>query len=337
MKLAWIWPFMLSGVILWAFWRYDFSEAVKAYHTIDWPLIGLSFIFNVCILYFRAYKWALVFKPMAQRLSHFNGCLSVFAGCLVNMVVPARAGGLVQAWIIGRKEHVSVSAALGTVTLVRIFDSAMLVFLGLWVFIFLNIPKAGNDYIISVIKAAGSAGFFLVILVIILFMFTRNPNAMDRMLFFLFKFLPGRLKPGTTQAVIGFRQGLMGLNSVWIVGFSLLLSLVFWLLCAVNVYILLNALGLEVAGIISPILLLLAQAFSMGIPAPANAGPYHAATITVLALYGIPSQSALYAAVIMHGVMFISNTFPGLLYLWLDKTEVVTMLKGINDVRRNLQ
>ena len=335
MKLAWIWPFMLPGVILWIFCRYDFSDAVNSFHNIDWPLAGLAVIFNVGILYFRAYKWALVVRPMIHKFSHFSICLSVFAGCFVNMVAPARAGGLIQSWIIGRKENISISAALGTVTLVRIFDSAMLVFIGLWVFVMLNIPTAGEEYFLSVFKAAGGAGIFLGLLVIILLRFTRNPKSLDRLIFLLFKVVPGRFRTGTKEAVIDFRQGLMSLNSIWIVASGLLLSLVFWLLCAVNVYILLAALGIRVTGIITPLMILLVQAFSMGIPAPANAGPFHAATIAVLSLYGIGTQSALYAAVFMHAVMFVANTLPGLLYLWLDKTEVVTMLKGIDDVRRN--
>lgn len=50
-----------------------------------------------------------------------------------------------------------------------------------------------------------------------------------------------------------------------------------------------------------------------------------------------PAQSALHAAIVMHGAMFISNTLPGLFYLWLDKTPIFTMLKGIKDANGNLR
>ncbi len=337
MRTAWIWPVLLLGFMVWAFLRYDFSQAVNAFHGIDWRLMGLSFGFNIGILYFRVIKWALVFKPINRVFSHFNLCLALFAGCLVNMVIPARAGGLVQAWIIGKKENFPVSTALGTVTLVRLFDSIMLIFLAVVTLILFHIPKGSDEYFKSVFKTAGTAGFFLCVLAVILFVFTQNQQAMDRLLHILLKGVPARFKPSAKEAATGFRQGLTGLNSAFYVAFSLLLSLMFWLLCAVNVWILIKALGLGLRGLFPPVLMLLAQAFSMGIPAPATAGPYHAATVSILMFYGISSPSALYAAVIMHGMMFISNTFPGLLYLWLDKPSLSVMLKGIKDARSNLR
>ncbi|WP_020589050.1 lysylphosphatidylglycerol synthase transmembrane domain-containing protein [Desulfobacter curvatus] len=336
-SIAWIWPFILSGFVIYAFLRHDFSEMPKAFHRIDWPLISLSFVFNIFILYFRVYKWAILFKPMNRRFSYFNMCLSLFVGGLFNMVIPARAGGLVQAFLLGKKENESFSTALGTVTLVRIFDSIMLIFLGLLILLIRNIPRTGAEYFQSISQTAGTAGVFLTLLVIILFGFTKSPKAMDRLVLFLLLPIPGRFKPGTQKAAIQFRQGLICLNFTGYVCLGLLLSLVFWLLCGVNVCILLKALGLEFTGILPSLLILLAQAFSMGIPAPANVGPYHAATVTVLSFYGVPVQSALYAAIVMHGAMFISNTLPGLFYLWLDKTPILTLLKGIKNAGQNVR
>ncbi len=337
MRTAWIWPVLLLGGMAWAFLRYDFSQAVKGFHDIDFRLMALSFGFNIGILYFRVIKWALVFRPINRRFSHFNLCLALFAGCLVNMVVPARAGGLVQAWIIGKKEKFPVSTALGTVTLVRLFDSIMLVFLAVVTLILFSIPKGSDEYFKTVFKTAGAAGVLLCVLSAILIVFTRNQRAMDRLLRRLLTGVPARFRPSAKASAEGFRQGLTCINASGYVVTGLLLSLMFWLLCAVNVWLLLNALGLGLKGLFPPVLMLLAQAFSMGIPAPATAGPYHAATVSILMFYGTSSPAALYAAVIMHGMMFVSNTFPGLLYLWLDKPSLSVMLKGIKDARSNLR
>jgi len=336
-KISWIWPFILSGFVLYTFLRNDFSTRPNAFHRIDWPLIGLSFGFNIFILYFRVYKWAIIFKPMNRTFSYFNMCLSLFAGSLVNMVIPARAGGLVQAFLLAKKENEKFCTALGTVALVRIFDSIMLVFLGLLILLIRNIPQAGDEYFKSIFKTAGSVGGFLTLLVIILFAFTKSPKAMDRLVRLLLVPVPDRFRPGTKKAAIQFRWGLICLNFDWYVCLGLLLSLIFWLLCGVNVFILLKALGLEFEGMLPSFLILLAQAFSMGIPAPANIGPYHAATVTVLSFYGVPAQSALYAALVMHGAMFMSNTLPGLFYLWLDKTPILEMLKGLKDAKQTLR
>jgi uncharacterized protein (TIRG00374 family) len=336
-KLVWIWPFIFSMLILYVFLRYDFSTISKVFLKINWLLIGLSFGFNVLILYFRVFKWDMIFKPMNRKLSYFNMCLSLFAGGLVNMVIPARTGGLIQAFLIGKKENESFFTALGTVALVRIFDSIMLVFLGLLILLMHNIPPTGDEYFKSIFKTAGTAGVVLTLLVIMLFGFTRNPKAMDRFVKLLIVPVPGRFKPDTKKAVARFRQGLICLNFAGYICLGLLLSLIFWLLCGVNVFILVKALGIELGGMLPSFLILLAQAFSMGIPAPANIGPYHAATVSVLSFYGVSTPFALNAAIVMHAAMFISNTSPGLFYLWLDKTPILSMLKGLKDAGQTMQ
>ncbi|WP_320041788.1 lysylphosphatidylglycerol synthase transmembrane domain-containing protein [uncultured Desulfobacter sp.] len=336
-NIAWLWPFLLSGFILYAFLRHDFSAITNVYQQIAWPLICLSVGFNIFILYFRVYKWAIIFKPMNRRFTYFNMCLSLFTGGLVNMVIPARVGGLVQAFLIREKENENFLTALGTVAMIRIFDSIMLVFFGILILLIRNIPQAGDEYFQSIFKTAGTAGLFLALLVMILFAFTKSPKTLDKLIYLLLVPVPNRFKPGTKNAVGRFREGLICLNFAGYVCLGLLLSLIFWLLCGVNVFILLKATGLEFEGMLPSFLILVAQAFSMGIPAPANIGPYHAATVTVLSFYGVPAQSALYAAIVMHAAMFISNTLPGLFYLWLDKTPILETLKGLKDVNQTLR
>ena len=336
-KFAWIWPVILFSFILYAFLRHDFSAMSNLFHQIDWSLIGLSFGFNIFILYFRVSKWAMIFKPMHRRFSYFNMCLALFTGGLVNMVIPARAGGLVQAFLIGEKENESFFTALGTVALVRIFDSIMLVFLGIFLLLIQNMPQAGDAYFKSIFQTLGTAGGVLILFVIILIVFTKSPKAMDRFVQLLLVPVPARFKPGTTKAAGRFRQGLICLNFAGHLCLGLLLSLIFWLLCGVNVFILLKALGIELSGMLPSFLILLAQAFSMGIPAPANLGPYHAATVTVLSFYDVSAQVALTAAIVMHAAMFISNTSPGLFYLWLDKTPILALLKGLKNADQTMR
>jgi len=337
MKLTIFWLVVLSGFLLWVLLHYDFSEAAKAFSSVDWWLICLSFCFNVSLLYLRVFKWALILKPLNRSVSFYNMCLAAFTGYLFNMIIPARVGGLVQAWIIGRKEKLSISTALATITLVRILDSIMLVFLGLLIIILLKVPSSGDLYFRSVFQVATLAGGFLLFIIFLFFFFIRKKSAMNRLISTLLIFIPTRFKQESEQAIILFREGLECLNSLWYLTVGLLLSLAFWLFCGINVFILLKACGLEFEGVTPPYLILLAQAFSMSIPAPANAGPYHAATVTVLLMFGVSAQSALYSAIIMHGVMFSSNTLPGLIYICMDKTKIKTMVKGIKDVTKRFK
>ena len=308
-----------------------------AFSTVDWRLIGLSFCFNVGLLFFRVSKWALVLKPVNRAVSFYNMSLAAFSGCLFNMIIPARLGGLVQAWIIGSKEKMEISLALGTIILVRIMDTIMLVFLGVLIAIFINIPPSGEDYFRSVFKSAALAGVAMLFIIVALFAIIKNKCVMDTVLRALLRVTPARFKPHLRQGVIGFGEGLECLNSHWHFLLGILLSLAFWLLCGINVYILLNAVGLEFRGIAPPYLILLAQVFSMGIPAPANAGPFHAATVTVLSIFGVPVQTALFSAVVMHGVMFVSNTLPGILYIFMDKTKFSTIIEGVKDAQRRFK
>ncbi len=327
MKLPIFGVLVLSGFLIWMIFHYDFSEAGKAFSSVDWWLICLSFTFNIGLLYFRVFKWALILKPMNRRIAAYNICLATFTAYCFNMIIPAKAGGLIQAWIIGRREKLSISSALASVALVRLLDGITLVFLGLLMISWLKVPSTGDVYFRSFFHSAALAGSFLLFMIVLFFFFMRKDSAINRFIRTLLRFIPTRFKEKAEQAIMLFRDGLACLESPWYLLAGALLSLIFWLLCGISIWIVLKAFGIAFPGIRVPYLILLAQVFSMTIPSFANAGPYHAVTVAVLSMFGVPEQAALYSAIVMHAVMLSSNTLPGVIYMCVDKTKVTIMFK----------
>ena len=337
MKLPIFGILVLSGFLLWMIFHYDFSEAGKAFSSVDWWLIGLSFSFNIGLLYFRVFKWAIILKPMNRRITAYNICLATFSAYCFNMIIPAKAGGLIQAWIIGRKEKLSISSALASVALVRLLDGITLVFLGLLMIIWLKIPSRGDVYFSSFFHSAAMAGIFLLFMIVLFFFFMRKDSVINRFIRTLVRVIPACYKEKSEQAVKLFRDGLACLKSPWYLLAGFMLSLVFWLLCGISILIVLKAFGIVFSGIQLPYLILLAQVFSMSIPSFVNAGPYHAATIAVLSMSGVAEQAALYAAIVMHAVMLSSNTLPGFIYLCVDGAKDKRLIKEIMDAKNRFK
>ncbi len=74
----------------------------------------------------RAHRWQLILAPI-KRVPFGSAFSAVSIGFMANNVLPMRAGEVVRAVVIGRKESISRSAALATVAVERVFDVLALV------------------------------------------------------------------------------------------------------------------------------------------------------------------------------------------------------------------
>jgi len=89
-------------------------------------------------LVFRALRWQILIRPICRvplrRLSAY-----MLVGYLANNVLPARLGELVRSHYLGDREGISRSATLGTVVVERIVDTVVLVAIGAFAILILNV------------------------------------------------------------------------------------------------------------------------------------------------------------------------------------------------------
>src|SRR5215216_5388121 len=125
-SILFIW-LALRGLRLEEFW-----DAVKGANYI-WLLPGIGVYFVG--VWVRAWRWHYLLGPIKNIPTETMFPITTI-GYMGNNIYPARAGEVLRAVILRRKEGVSVSASLATIIVERIFDGVVML-----AFVFVNLPE----------------------------------------------------------------------------------------------------------------------------------------------------------------------------------------------------
>ena len=98
-----------------------------------WLLPGVAVYFLG--VWARAWRWHYLLRPL-KAISTRTMFPIVCIGYMGNNIYPARAGEVLRAVVLKRKEDVPISASLATIIVERVFDGVVML-----AFVFLNLPE----------------------------------------------------------------------------------------------------------------------------------------------------------------------------------------------------
>src|SRR5688572_7583245 len=163
-SIVFIW-LSLRGLKLNEFW----GTVQKANYIWLLPGIGVYFI----AVWVRAWRWHYLLGPIKKIPTKTMFPITTI-GYMGNNIYPARAGEVLRAVILKRKEDVPVSASLATIIVERIFDGVVML-----AFVFVNLPElakltgqsgfVGNIQQVAVIGTAVFIGALIVFLLAAMF------------------------------------------------------------------------------------------------------------------------------------------------------------------------
>jgi hypothetical protein len=226
--------FALEGLNLGEFW-----QAVKNANY-WWILPGVAVFFVG--LWVRAWRWHYLLRPVKKiptRVMFPITCI----GYMGNNIYPARAGEVLRAVVLKRREGVPISASLATVIVERIFDGVVM--LG---FVFLNLPAlakvahfesgfVGNIQNLALIGAGVFAAALLVFLLAAMFpKITAGVGS-----WMIDHLLPARIREKTRDIMLKFLDGLASLRSPFNILMVFFTSVIIWLLETVKYWFVMHA------------------------------------------------------------------------------------------------
>lgn len=269
----------------------------------------------------RAWRWQYIMAPL-RRLS-FSSLLSALSiGAMANMLLPAHAGEVIRAYVLARKEHLSLLSCLATIVTERLADLLSLVCLVVVVLLSMDLsaqpPALGarlrlGGYVIGGLGVFLGGGLWLLA--------TRTVQVlllMQRLL----AFLPAAWLARLSTALTAFAPGLQTFRGGWHVLLILALSGLQWVVLAVNNGLILHALGLHLP-VHAIAVLVIVEILGVLLPsAPGFIGTYHAAVVAGLTLFGVPQEHALSAAVLIHAAFFFPYIFLGGGFLWWERLSL---------------
>ena len=300
--------FALKGLNLGDFW-----QAVRSANY-WWILPGIAVYFVA--VWARAWRWHYLLRPVKKIPTRTMFPITCI-GYMGNNIYPARAGEVLRAVILKRRENVPISASLATIIVERIFDGVVML-----AFVFVNLPElarvaafesgfVGNIQNLALIGTA----IFVVALVLFLLaaMFPRFTARFGTWL--IDRLLPLRIREKTTGIMLKFLDGLAALRSPFNILMVFITSVIIWLLETVKYWFVMHAFTFSVSFFALMLLNGIANLATTIPSAPGYIGTWEAVTKAVLVAYNVPGAEALGYAVVLHVALWLPITLLGAFYM----------------------
>jgi len=305
-SILFIW-LALRGLQLNEFW----SAVQKANYWWLIPGVGVYFVG----VWVRAWRWHYLLKPI-KEISTKSMFPITTIGYMGNNIYPARAGEVLRAVILKRKEGVSVSASLATIIVERIFDGVVM--LG---FVFVNLPElakltsasgfVGNIQQVAVIGTGVFLGALIVFLVAAMF-----PQMTAKIgLWFIHRLTPKRLHERIISLMNKFLDGLASLRSPWNVLMVFFTSVIIWLLETGKYWFVMHAFDFSVSFFALMLMNGIVNLATTIPSAPGYIGTFDAPGIAVLTAYGVDQATAAGYTLTLHVALWLPITLLGAYFL----------------------
>jgi hypothetical protein len=314
----------LRGLELEEFW----GAVQKADYIWLLPGIGVYFV----AVWVRAWRWHYLLGPIKKIPTRAMFPVTTI-GYMGNNIYPARAGEVLRAVILKRREGVSVSASLATIIVERIFDGVVML-----AFVFVNLPElarltGASGFLGNIQQAAViGTGVFLGALVIFLAA-AMFPHVTARTgLRIIERITPKRLHARIIGVMNKFLDGLASLRSPLNVLMVFITSVIIWLLETGKYWLVMHAFDFNVSFFALMLMNGIVNLATTIPSAPGYIGTFDAPGIAVLSAYGVDQATAAGYTLVLHVALWLPITLLGAYYLtregicWSDtlRTEVGT-------------
>jgi uncharacterized protein (TIRG00374 family) len=236
-------------------------------------------------------------------------------GYMANNILPARAGELVRAYVLGERHNVSKMFSLGTIAVERLFDGLTLLGLLLCTGLLLGVNGALRD--LAIVTAPLFAAALLVFLAIL-----ASPSRSEALAMRLVAVAPARFQERAGELATAFISGLGSLRHPALFGVVILTSIVSWTMEGVVYSFVGQALHVPIgtsyySGI--GYYLMATAAANLAITAPSSQGgigPYEFFAKQTLLLAKVGGSAATAFALAAHFLVLLPVTAVGLFCLW---------------------
>ncbi len=326
---------LISAVFLW--WSLHTLKPVDLWQAIInanywWIIPGVAVYFVA--VWVRAWRWHYLLRPIKHIRTRIMFPITCI-GYMGNNIYPARAGEILRAVVLKRREGVPISASLATIIVERIFDGVVML-----AFVFFNLTQLANlaqvaipvgkwQITIQDVAVWGSVAFFGALLVFLLSAMVPKTTAKIGQMF-IDHFLPARIREQSSGIMHRFLDGLESLRSPFSILMVFFTSVIIWLLETFKYWLVMHAFPFHVSFFV---LMLINGVVNLAttIPAaPAYLGTFDAPAIAILTAEKVSQSVASAYTLVLHFALWFPITVLGAWYMaregikWSDslRTEV---------------
>ena len=334
-------PFVLGGAILWWMYRGEDFSVIRHVLTeeMDWTWMLLSFPFGILAQMFRAWRWKQTLEPIIRgdegtevrgyedtpaadisrttapthpRTPEIRSSIctyAIFISYAASLVIP-RIGEFSRCAVLKRYDGISFSKALGTVVTERAVDTLIvMIYSGIILLLEMSIfgtffRKTGTsmDRILSGFSLTGWVVTAIcgVAVAILLHLLLKNFSIYNKV----------------KMTLGGIWEGVLSLKGVRNLPLYLFFSVGIWVMYFLHYYLTFFCFDFTAnLGIGCALVSFVVANFAVIVPTPNGAGPWHFAIKTMLILYGVADEQALWFVLIVHTVQTMLVIALGI-YAW---------------------
>lgn len=311
----WVGVIISVAFLAWALSKLHLGEVWQDIKTAKfiWLLPGVAAYFLGVIV--RSWRWHYMLRPL-KKISTWKMFPVVAIGYFGNNVYPARAGEVLRAYVLRKREGVPISASLATVIVERIFDGVVML-----AFVFLNLGQLtgltqqsgflGDIRTLAIVGGAVFLGALLVFLLAAMF-----PQVAERILRGVIqRLLPARIREKTLAIGLKFLTGLESLRTPQTALMIFLTSVVIWLFETLKYWFVMHAFpGLAVSFFALMLMNGIVNLATTLPSAPGYIGTFDAPGIAVLTAYGVGVELATAYTLVLHAALWLPITLLGAYY-----------------------
>ncbi|MDX9753285.1 MAG: lysylphosphatidylglycerol synthase transmembrane domain-containing protein [bacterium] len=294
------------------------DEIQSALSSAHYGYILLSIILMFVAMYIRAMRWQIFLgEPKVGVWKLFLICNIGFMG---NGIFPARMGELIRPFLIWKQTAHPFPKALTTIVVERFFDLiGLLLLLAFVLYMFpFPAPPAGSDTaLLAPVESPAEASYFddpltvvkttakyclamFLLLFVAIGTMAYAPEWSLRVAQRLFRPLPQALSSKLLHIIESFEHGAATFRSASAFGYSMVLTLVLWLLITLSEWMVLWAFGVNLLSFTATLFLMIGICFAVMFPQlPGYIGMYQIAVTSILTLIFYIEKSTADAISIM--------------------------------------
>ena len=315
-------PLVLGGAILyWMYRDFDFQSIRRVLtDEMNWTWMLLSFPFGILAQAFRGWRWRQTLEPVDEHPRASVTVNSIFLSYAVSLVVP-RIGEFTRCGVLKRWDGVSFPKALGTVVTERAIDSLVVLLvtgstLLFQMSIFGTFFERTGTSVDTILQKFSLAGYLVTAVC---------GAAVLLLLHLLLKRLYVYNKVKATLS--GIWEGILSLRGVKNLPLFLFFTIGIWVCYFLHYYLTFFCFDFTAnLGMGCALVSFVVGSIAVIVPTPNGAGSWHFAVKTMLILYGVQDEQALYFVLIVHTVQTLLVVFLGI-WSWLRLSFMKTVEK----------
>lgn len=313
------WQFWL-GVLISAFFLYDvlgdldLAQAWEVARTANywWILPGVAVYFVA--VWARTWRWHYMLRSI-KRIPLTRLFPVVVIGYMGNNVYPFRAGEVIRAYVLKRKEGVSISASLATIIVERIFDGVTMLF---FVFVVLPIAPEAAEWRSIVIWFSllffGALGVF--------FLIAASPRRSQALAgWFIQRLVPSRFRAAAESITGRFLDGLTFLRSGADILMIFVTSVAIWLTETTKYWFVMHSFDFQVSFFVLMLMTAVVNLATTLPSSPGYVGTFDWPGIRILQRFGVEGPIAASYTLVLHAALWLPITLLGFFYMWRESVS----------------